>query len=198
MELVQLLIEAMDRQPDPEQEDDPAVEIRGFWAATVTTYARCFNTGYRRAFAQTVRIPTRFRAIHDWLLSYRNQTVAHRSNSPIDHWSNIELSWRPSVFPPNWAPEIYPVTISMLQPTGTRVVRIHRLAGHLAATYARLSDDMREQLQYAVHELDRDHLLQTATRPGRTIHVSRAPVLPTARRLAPLPASYRRLDGGDR
>lgn len=195
MELVQRLIEAMDRQPDPE-DDDPAVEIRGFWAATVTTYARCFNAGYRRAFAQAVRIPSRFRATHGWLLSYRNQTVAHRSNSPIDHWSNIELWWRPSVFPPNWEPEIYPVSVSLLQPTGTHVDRIHRLAGHLAATYGRLSDDMREQLQNAVNQLDRDHLLQTATRPGRAIHVSQAPVLPRARRLAPLPASYRPLDGG--
>ena len=198
MELVQLLIEAMERQPDPEREDDPAAEIQGFWAAAVITYARGFNTGYRRAVAQTVRIPNRFRHIHDWLLSYRNETVAHRSRSPIDHWSNIELWWRQSILPPYWTPEVYPVAVWMLHPTGTRIVRIHRLAGHLAATYASLSDDMREQLRYAVYELGLDHLLQTATRPGRTIHVARAPILPIARRLAPLSESYRPLHADDR
>jgi hypothetical protein len=196
MDLVQLLLEQMLGLPDPEMEDDPAAGVRGFWAAAVVTYARCFNSGQRKAFARTVRIPHRFRRAHDWLLSYRDATVAHRSRVPIDHYDEIQLWWRRSPFPPYWAFDVYPTSVRLLQPTIARSRAIHRLAAHLAATYARLADDVRTQLTYTLYGTTTEALLGLARRRDATLYVPDSPMLPDGRRLAALPEDYRSLEAG--
>lgn len=67
------------------------LERQAFWAAAVASYARCFNQGSRKAYARSVEIPAQFAPVHEYLLAFRNNNIAHLTRTPVSHATRLKL-----------------------------------------------------------------------------------------------------------
>lgn len=60
---------------------EPSALTDAYWIAALVTYARCFGTGRRKAYADKVAVPARFKGTHRWLKMQRSTHLAHHDRN---------------------------------------------------------------------------------------------------------------------